>query len=489
MYKENEQKPLKINIAVENFGPIEKADIDLRPLTVFVGESNTGKTYLATLIYVLQQTFEGFSRIPWIPFTPVRLESKYIARDQSESTPNSVKKEIHDAFNKLYTIGSPFKFSDLPQIVKKLLKDDNGYSKEIETELKRCFDLEFLEELRRFTDNSEEEINFEVRISDENQFLWSINCYSATSGIKTKKRINEDMVLTYGNNDKSKDESDLLELVSRLGISMWEKPRYNTYFLPAIQGGIMETHGIITSALVGRATRPSLEHSQEMSMFTGMIADFLKHIINYDDRERSSSEIKEISKMLENDVLHGKIDINRPIGVGYPQILYKPKDSEQAIRLNRSSSMVSELAPLVLFLRGLVVPGDTLIIEEPEAHLHPRAQTQVAITLARLVRAGVRVIITTHSDWLLEQIGNLVREGELMRLEQKQPDSSTNLTAEEVGAWWFHTDKPVEEIEFDIVDGIEPPDYGNVAEDLYNHSVYLRTSLRENAGANTSEQE
>ena len=40
----NAPKCPNIQIAVENFGPIEKAEIDLRPLTVFVGESNTGKT-------------------------------------------------------------------------------------------------------------------------------------------------------------------------------------------------------------------------------------------------------------------------------------------------------------------------------------------------------------------------------------------------------------------------------------------------------------
>ena len=83
------------------------------------------------------------------------------------------------------------------------------------------------------------------------------------------------------------------------------------------------------------------------------------------------------------------------------------------MRLTRSSSMVSELAPLVLFIRGLVRPGDTLIIEEPEAHLHPAAQAQMASTLARLVRAGVRVLVTTHSDFMLQEIGNLMRVGML----------------------------------------------------------------------------
>ena len=48
-------------INVKNFGPIEEAEIDLRPLTVFVGESNTGKTYLAALIYALHRNFGGAS--------------------------------------------------------------------------------------------------------------------------------------------------------------------------------------------------------------------------------------------------------------------------------------------------------------------------------------------------------------------------------------------------------------------------------------------
>ena len=52
----------KVEISVRNFGPIAEADLDLRPLTVFVGPSNTGKTYLSVLIYALHRIFEGFFR-------------------------------------------------------------------------------------------------------------------------------------------------------------------------------------------------------------------------------------------------------------------------------------------------------------------------------------------------------------------------------------------------------------------------------------------
>ena len=195
-----------------------------------------------------------------------------------------------------------------------------------------------------------------------------------------------------------------------------------------------------------------------------------------------------IAKVLEDEVLRGEIEVRRP-AAGYPEFRYRPQKSERALRMSQSSSMVSELAPLVLFLRGIVQVGDTLIIEEPEAHLHPAAQTKVALTLARLVRAGARVVITTHSDWLLEQIGNLVREGEVMKLGKNKTEPTTWLTKEEVGAWWFRTDKPVQEIPFEHIAGIEPEEYGVVAEELYNRSVDLRGQLEEAAGGTEVEQE
>lgn len=51
----------RLQLTVANFGPIGSAHIDLRPLTVFVGPSNTGKSYLAALIYALHRFFSGYA--------------------------------------------------------------------------------------------------------------------------------------------------------------------------------------------------------------------------------------------------------------------------------------------------------------------------------------------------------------------------------------------------------------------------------------------
>lgn len=469
-------QPLKVHIAVENFGPIEKTEIDLRPLTVFVGESNTGKTYLAALIYALFNTFEGFGRVPWVPFTPVPLHSIYDPQDLSPSTQSTLE-EIQEAIKKLNTDGRPFTFSDLPQKIQELLLD-HGNSKELTRELKRCFDIEGISQLIRFTDNSKDSMNIILKIMEEDQYLWSIDFCSSESGIAACKSINEEMVFILGDEVESQKTLDLEDLMIQLGISMWEIPG-QSYYLPAARSGIMETRGVIASSLVDLATSGGSEHFTKDSTFSGMIGDFLKQIINYQEHNISADEMITIAKTLEKKVLRGEIVIKQPAGAVPPQFLYHPQGTEQGLRMSRSSSMVSELAPLVLFLRGIVKPGDTLIIEEPEAHLHPRAQTKIAITFARLVRAGVRVIITTHSDWLLEQIGNVVREGEVMKLGKNQTEPTTWLTEEEVGAWWFHADKPVEEIKFDRIEGYNPPDYYDVASGLYNNAVEFQQQLQE----------
>jgi predicted ATPase len=55
-------------------------------------------------------------------------------------------------------------------------------------------------------------------------------------------------------------------------------------------------------------------------------------------------------------------------------------------------------------------PGQTLIIENPEAHLHPAAQSKIGLFLAKAVASGIQVILESHSDHVLNGIRRAVRE-------------------------------------------------------------------------------
>lgn len=67
---------------------------------------------------------------------------------------------------------------------------------------------------------------------------------------------------------------------------------------------------------------------------------------------------------------------------------------------------------LPILVSGLTVPeGGMLIVENPEAHLHAKAQSNMGYFLARMASAGVRVIIETHSEHIVNGIRRMIVEG------------------------------------------------------------------------------
>lgn len=463
----------KVEISVRNFGPIVEADLDLRPLTVFVGPSNTGKTYLSVLIYALHRVFEDFLDFP----------SLYISRLlgyglRYDLTDREILLAVLDKLNS----DQPFKFSDLPKAVREQaqskFKNLEVDGDDLETEFRRCFDLGSVSELVRSRIGQNDETTVSLIVSEEHKNLWTFKTGTSKSKITMDGEINENTVIFSEDWFPSTRRIDFEYLSERFvqRRSNTEKP----YYLPAARSGIMEIHRVIASSLVARSTRTGLEPA-EIPTLSGIVADFMEELILYRENADLDHEMNGIAGALESDVLAGQI-ITKLSPTGYPEFLYRPQNIGQDIRLTRSSSMVSELAPLVLYLRGLVRPGDTLIIEEPEAHLHPAAQAQMAATLAHLVRAGVRVIVTTHSDFMLKEIANLMHEGELEEKGalRKQADKPERwLLPEEVGVWLFQKNGIVDEIKFDRIHGIEPIEYEDVVEALYNRWAGLQNRIEE----------
>jgi predicted ATPase len=62
------------------------------------------------------------------------------------------------------------------------------------------------------------------------------------------------------------------------------------------------------------------------------------------------------------------------------------------------------LPVITALLVSTIVPGSLVIIENPEAHLHPRGQTEMARLISLCVQAGAQIIIETHSDHLFDGI-------------------------------------------------------------------------------------
>ena len=158
---------MNVDITVQNFGPIEKAEIDLRPLTVFVGESNTGKTYLAALIYALHQHFEGFSQLPWADHVVYHFGFVRRSRDRySQSRQEEVEQETLDVLEKLNTPERPFKFADLPLRVSARSELRLTDQEDFTNQLERCFDLESVSKLIRFTGNQDNKMKVSLSVRE-----------------------------------------------------------------------------------------------------------------------------------------------------------------------------------------------------------------------------------------------------------------------------------------------------------------------------------
>ncbi len=58
--------------------------------------------------------------------------------------------------------------------------------------------------------------------------------------------------------------------------------------------------------------------------------------------------------------------------------------------------------------QNVAKPGDLLMVDEPELNLHPENQRRMARLFARLVNLGIRVFVTTHSDYIVKELNTLI---------------------------------------------------------------------------------
>ena len=94
-------------------------------------------------------------------------------------------------------------------------------------------------------------------------------------------------------------------------------------------------------------------------------------------------------------------------------------DRRFAIPLHLASSSARGLSDLYFFLRHVARRNHLLIIDEPESHLDTANQVLLARLLARLMQAGLKVLLTTHSDYLVKEINNLIMLSRSFRNKSK----------------------------------------------------------------------
>ena len=531
-----------LELEVTDFGPIIQANIELRPFTVFVGQSNTGKSWIAVLNYALHRYFSEAKRLE--PLRPDQIwralytggangpdhgrREARISRKHEEVLSGApvdalltwAKQELsdgtrmHDLFGNSQTSPDQKSFVIPEQITEPVEWIFNTQGGPLGHEIRRCFGVDGIDRLVRKSSKTGAQVAIRRHFSGDTQpFEHRLTIRSQKTLFETT--VPEGIGFPGGHYFELKEQFS--ELISHLSdithgpdidindpeirSSCWPlistiadfiKPylfgplNLRAFYLPADRTGVMHAHRVVVSALIEGATMAGVRPAARAPMLSGVLADFLEQLIEIDRPPYRHEESRNYhAAQIENAILGGAIQVSRAETTGYPRFTYQPEGWKDSLALMNASSMVSELAPVVLYLRYRVGPGNVLIVEEPELSLHPAMQVELIRQLAALVQSGIRVIITTHSEWVLEELANIVRRSRLPSGERdKLEHGDCALRSDQVGAWLFKKkNRPkgsvVEEVKLDDETGLYPTDYDEVSESLYNESVNIFNRIQD----------
>ena len=394
--------PLNLKVEVRDFGPISKADVTLKPLTILVGPNRSGKSQMAMLIHSLILSHNKIlSRI-------FDLNTGYSARFQKKLM--SVIKDTSQQKGDKISI-SPTKMHKLRREYTAVLFRDV-----LAEELQSCFSAS-LDQLTRFRKGS-----YEIKITKPKDFstVNRENSFSLRMALsqKTNLVIRQGRVPSYESytNKNGNTTYELktnirryrsqgyvgIEIMNAIAARVSQDVPLASYYFPAARSGILHAHRTVAASMIRNAGRNAITGVQ-IPQILGTIRDFVSDLTEI---RPMGGTFKRMGEMLEQEIIGGQLKLSSP-KVGIPEIEYE--HDEHNIPLHRVSSSISEIAPITLFLKYMVVKGDLLIIEEPEAHLHPSNQLILARYIVKMIRAGINILITTHSTLILEQLSNFLQ--------------------------------------------------------------------------------
>ena len=490
--------PSRLSIEVENFGPIVHGKVDLRPMTVFIGPSNTGKSYLAILLYALHRFFSGgdSGAFGFPRFGPAFIRGQpNISPETVVALTELLRKAVADKLGRFEQLDLP-----LPDAVVELIRSQfDNLGDEAGSAISRYFGLPDAAELVRKSRNAqarialqhsfpngEKALNHTLLInSQQTNTQFTIPEHLLLRGVPQSELAYALQFMDAAPQTPASDFGPfgfwdaVNQLMKWLVSDMVGSLHSRAFYLPAARTGIMHAHNAIVSAMLERATMASLEPAPRTPMLSGVLVDFLRQLIEIGSRlpyphlPWRQDEVHDVDVQIEQSIINGEIRVSYSEAINYPRFTYRPNGWKADLPLLNASSMVSEIAPVVLYLRHIVQPGDVLIIEEPESHLHPAMQVEFTRQLARLIQYGYRVIITTHSEWVLEELSNIVQRSRLPEKDRTAvSQSDAALSPEQVGVWLFRPRRrprgsEIVEIHLDE-SGLYPSGYDDVAVALHN---------------------
>lgn len=374
-----------MKIRIKNLGPLEQAEFTLGDLTIICGGNNTGKTYAAYALF-------GFLYI-WREVFSIKVDATQIEQLLADGAVRLNLQQYVEQAQQIITEGCKKYTKNLPKI---FAAPESRFSK-------ADFSIEVDPQEIRLEEEFHREINaaksqlFSITKEHGSAEL-SITLLTEKEKVKIPIHILEDII-----SDALKDilfaqifPNPFIASAERTGAAIFRKE------LNFARNRLLEE-----MSKSGKDINP-------IELLLNVYQDYALPVKNNVDFTRQLETVfKKSSFIAEHhpdilvdfaDIIGGDYLVTRDDG-----LYYVPKNSKRVrLSMDESSSAVRSLLDIGFYLKHEARRGDLLIVDEPELNLHPENQRRVARLFARLINIGIKIFITTHSDYLIKELNTLI---------------------------------------------------------------------------------
>lgn len=389
----------RFTLVIRDFGRIASAELEVAPLTILIGKNNAGKSYALSLLWGLFALGkEIFPPSPPASAAYRDCETAFLAAFQSGTSCDIDPAPYIEWFNECLKTKKKF-------LVETIFQNE---ALTIGTLRIERFNRTPALSLRRAGIDA-------ARYSTGKDYVQFPDANDPSGNQAERYRMIRYLVWKLVMDELSSPMFSMGGVLNAFSIT---GPRAEALFLPASRTGFMLTYKALVTSIFSAVVSGT---KVPLGTLPLPVSKFIAQLIDAPINEHG--KFAEIADLLQKGIAGGVYTKAAPPLDEYRFI----PDSGTELPLSLASSTVTEIAPLVLFLKART-PPKSLFIEEPEAHLHLEAQRRLVRVIARMVNSGLPVFITTHSDSLAQQINNSIR---LDAPQAKELRASLNYAPEE----------------------------------------------------------
>ena len=385
---------------VRNLGPLKSAELSLRDLTIVCGKNNSGKTYLNYSLY---------SFLNYIRESRVFLFSENtVAQIMQEGRADVAISEIVLSYRR---VCSSLEF--MGRFGKQVARDlavpvSRTEGSFFDFEIDKSPDF-LVEEFRR-----SETCGIDFQMPE--QLVVRISHQAESENVSVKCFPDQSVSEDSARNFFPLPERVMDDVYWAFSIFL-QRYIFRAFYISCERNGVMtfgQEISIFNNVAFNGETRniELIRNLRKRLGFTGYPLpvrreiNFVMELFNI-QRRRESFLVREYGEIIDrlDQIIGGVYNVSNDVG---HFLTYTPRGQKKPLQISECSSSVKSLVELNYYLRYLARRNDLLIIDEPELDLHPSLHRSMAKLLINLVNAGIRVLLTTHSDYLVREINLMV---------------------------------------------------------------------------------